>query len=313
MVASSDVSSRIVLVMGGKTKPPVDRQTALSLWQELYPGETLDVMMIRETGPLHSLVAKRAKIKSAIEHEAWAAPIGCFCSQEKRGEMGPKQTKKRDAMLAHERELDSKVEELLTKYKAPSNAVGRSYLVLFSSLRAANAAKQVVNTAENEMKVKPAPLYRDVRYEVLQPKRMALSVGLTNASRGIYLAMLFFYTIPIVAISPLLQLPQLEKNFPFVRDILDFLGDGVTAFVSSFLPTVALLIFFSLLPVICLKLAELEHWHSHSLVMNSAAQKNFFFTFIWGFVGLALVGSLLSAIDRSPIPQTLIKEGAHID
>ncbi|KAL1515263.1 hypothetical protein AB1Y20_001895 [Prymnesium parvum] len=289
--AARDASSRVVLVKTGPLSPVLTREHAMEMWGELYPGEVLDVLMVKDSGALHSLQEKHERLREQIELEVWTKPACCA----KRGEtLTPKQVQKKEKLLASKKELDEKLRLELQKYTAADNDSGRNYLVLFSSLRAANAAKQVVHTPE-AWEVIAAPLPRDVRYNALQPSVSLIAAGTKQTCRAIYLAMLFLYLIPIAAISSLTNVAELEENVPFVRDILDFLGPQISAFLTAFLPTVATLVFFAILPTICLLLSRAEGWASGSVVMLHAFEKLLFFQFSWGFIGLA-VGSTVFAL-----------------
>ena len=58
--------------------------------------------------------------------------------------------------------------------------------------------------------------------------------------------------------SSLLSVEQLEANVPAVRNALRALGPAGESFVLALLPTLALLIFMSLLPMICLFLSSFQ-------------------------------------------------------
>ena len=117
---------------------------------------------------------------------------------------------------------------------------------------------------------------------------------------AVYVAVLFFYTFPVAAVSTLLSLDTLEQNMPWVKDVLDWFGPGISAIVTAWLPTVALVIFMAILPGFCNVLSKLERRHSHSEEQRNAFDMLFVFQFTWIFLGIAITNvfvTLLASVD----------------
>ncbi|KAL1530788.1 hypothetical protein AB1Y20_001684 [Prymnesium parvum] len=309
MIAARDASARVVLVLGAPTAPVQHRDAVLQLWHELHPGAVLDVRMVRDCGSLPKLLAQREKLRQQIGGEVWAHPGCCRRAaalvapprravvQAEEGELilPADQAARRHSLLQKAREVDAAVAAELRARTAEEADAGRHFLILFSSLRAASAAQRLVHT-ETDAQVVHAPLPQDVRYEPLQPHGLLLAAAALPAMRALYVAVLFFYSIPITFVSTLLQVPTLERHSPLIKSVLDALGPAVTAFLTSFLPTVALLVFTAMLPSICVFLSESEGWPSHSLVQKQAFEKLFLFEFVWVFIGVAIASGLVASI-----------------
>ena len=70
----------------------------------------------------------------------------------------------------------------------------------------------------------------------------------------------------------------------------------MTAFLEGFLPTIALIVFTALLPMLCMALSTSEGHANLGKVQGAAFVKFYRFQFVWNFLGLSLAGSLLNQV-----------------
>ncbi|KAL3927973.1 MAG: hypothetical protein SGPRY_002587 [Prymnesium sp.] len=107
-----------------------------------------------------------------------------------------------------------------------------------------------------------------------------------------YYLMLFFFGVPISFVSVLMDLDQLERDFPPLEWLFDFLGDAIRAQIAAFLPNLALIVFMALLPKICAQFAA-EHGKANLADVQVGAIMNLWvFYFVWVLFGAAAVSAL---------------------
>ena len=197
------------------------------------------------------------------------------------------------------------------RYASAAADSGRNYMVLFRTLRDSAIAKQVLNTVDDGADVFgeadgviPAPLGSDMCWRNLQPSGVRKAAAMRIFVVMIYLASLIFFSVPVAAVASLLSLDSLERRWPWVRGLLDFLGEGMTAIISAWLPTVALSLFLAVLPAICKTLSELHGAPARSVEQRAAFEMLFFFELVWVFLGIAITNGLVSSLSdviHSPV------------
>lgn len=282
----TEANALSVLVRRGAMAHSLQKAEARKQWEELYPGEIYDVRMVREHGKLPSELSKRSALLNAI------AKLNK--KQDKT------RTEKRESLIAKK---EAQVQKLQRQIKAAHDTSlqddhdkGHAYFVLFKSLTACNAAKQQLNTFDISMSVKAAPTPSQVRWNKLTPAMQRKRKGFYTTAQLIYYAMLFFYAIPIGFISLVISLDSLQKNMPFIEDLLNALGPVLKGIIAAFLPTLALLIFMALLPDICNAIAGLCCHPDQGSVMTHAFEYLWFFNFFWVFFGITIASSLIETV-----------------
>ena len=311
-----DTSSLALLVRSKKrlrfgTKMPTRAET-LAMWSSLYPGEIYDVRVIRDTGKLPQLLARRKKLVSSIEKlEAKAARI-----ETRGGERSPRfrpsialemvrgrnkqLAKTQNALEAQRAELEQVMKDVRSDYElctAPDSDAGPNYFVLFRRHRPCNIAKQVLNT-RGMMEVYPAPLVADVRWASLRPSAERVRLPLRLAGIAFYYAMLCVYMLPIGIVSGLLELDVLTRSLPFLEPLVGQLGPSARGFLTAFLPTLALIAFIALLPMICHYIAGIEGPISLSQQSREAFHRLYLFQFVWVFLGVTIGSTGLALVEN---------------
>ena len=163
-----DASSLAILVRS--TRQPLPRvyskEEALALWTSLYPGAIYDVRMVRETGRLPKLLAKRRALVGAIERlerrierreatgrtrggqlkTSLAATLTATWHGATGGGGDQRLARAHEALDRHESELQKLTAQMRDEYQAwtdPEHDRGYNYFVLFRRHRQCNIAKQV--------------------------------------------------------------------------------------------------------------------------------------------------------------------------
>ncbi|VVA93071.1 unnamed protein product [Arabis nemorensis] len=112
---------------------------------------------------------------------------------------------------------------------------------------------------------------------------------------------ILFYMIPIVAISAITTLKNLQKLLPFIKPVVDI--TFIRTILESYLPQIALLVFLAMLPKFLLFLSKAEGIPSQSHAIRAASGKYFYFSVFNVFIGVTLGGSLfetLKIIQKDP-------------
>jgi len=290
-----DASSLVVLVRaGGLRGKEASLGEVRALWETLYPGQIWDVIMVRDTGKLPGLLARRTKLIQGIE----ALELSEAKAKAKGGVPAHKLLRR---LRGRRDDLGALIGELKAEYTlraADSNDVGSNYFVRFRQHRACNIAKQVLNTTAGSMQVVAAPLADDVAWASLRPAAERLALPVRVASTGVYYALLLFYAIPITFVSGLLELSELTRTFPFLEPPLTAIGPQGRAFLAAFLPTLALILFLAALPAICTAIASKQGHVSLGSVQRDAFSRLFLFQFVWVFLGVTLGSSAFALLEN---------------
>lgn len=106
--------------------------------------------------------------------------------------------------------------------------------------------------------------------------------------------MVFFYMIPIVAISAITTLKNLRKLLPFLKVIVDV--PVIKTVLEAFLPQLALIVFLAILPSLLMFLSKLEGIPSQSHVVRATSGKYFYFIVFNVFLGITIGSTLISSL-----------------
>jgi len=170
-----------------------------------------------------------------------------------------------------------------------------SSFVVFRSLRSSSVAAQVNwDHSPLTVDVLPAPELTSVLWK-------NLSIGLwqrklrTVLIYGLVFLLVFFWTVPVAFTSTLVSLQNLTKVAPFLKPVLELSG-FVKGAIEGFLSSLALVIFFAILPLIMQLFSKLEGIPSQSEVDRSVLGKLFIFMLVNKFLFMAIAGSALNKL-----------------
>ncbi|MCO5607012.1 hypothetical protein L7F22_061203 [Adiantum nelumboides] len=174
-------------------------------------------------------------------------------------------------------------------------------IAIFNSRAAATSASQVMHSEyANAWTTMAAPGPRDVVWGNL-PISFVQRLVRQFVVYGIVFLMILFYMIPIVFISAVIALDNLEKKVTFLKPIV------IKAVLQAFLPQLALIVFLALLPMLLLKLSQAEGIPAQSHVVRGAAGKYFYFNVFNVFLGVTIGGSLLNSLnDLKDDPKSIV-------
>jgi len=298
----TDVVSHVVLVRAANPfVKPVTQAEAFATWDMLFPNEIFSVRMIRSTAQLPKLLAKFDRLdKSLTALQARKQKLidegkpekldkkTCFCMKSINAKIP-----KTEETIATVRE---KIAELKPKVCGDDNDKGLSYFVIFHRSRDATVATQTAVLPGHLFEVTTAPVPGGVRWEALKATQIKVKTPLMIAGRAAYYAMLFFYMIPISAVSVAMNLSNLYEILPPLRDFILFIGPAAESFLEALLPPLALTIFMALLPMICMFISSFYGFPSEGQVAANCYGQLFTFNFIYVFLWTSIAGTLLNSI-----------------
>ncbi|CAM6120738.1 unnamed protein product [Calypogeia fissa] len=185
---------------------------------------------------------------------------------------------KQQARLAHE--------VILTNSKLAMPAA----FVSFKSRRAAAICAQTQQTSNTTKWITGwAPEPRDVYWRNLAIPYFSLTMR-KILMLGALLLLLLFYLPPILFVQSLANLDSLQKNFKFLRPILQ--NSHVKSILEGFLPGLALKIFVALLPMILMAMSKFEGHLSRSALDQVSAAKFYYFLLVGILLATIITGSL---------------------
>ncbi|RYQ81899.1 hypothetical protein Ahy_B10g100492 isoform D [Arachis hypogaea] len=177
-------------------------------------------------------------------------------------------------------------EQKITQSKKQQNAA----LVFFTSrVVAASAAQSLHAQMVDTWSVSPAAEPRQLIWHNLTIKyfERELRKYLVHA---IVALTIVFYMVPISFISAFTTLQNLVELAPFIEPVVRI--KALRTVLEAYLPQLALIIFFYLLPKLLLYLSKLEGIPTQSQAVRAASGKYFYFPVVNVFLGVTLGGTL---------------------
>lgn len=146
----------------------------------------------------------------------------------------------------------------------------------------------------NKWTTMPAPEPREVVWGNL-PIPFVQRLIRQFAIYGLVFLIIVFYMIPITFISAIIALENLEKKLTFLKPIVE--QAAIKTVLQAFLPQLALIIFLAILPMLLLKLSQIEGIPARSHLVRAASGKYFYFNVFNVFLGVTIAGSLLNSLN----------------
>ncbi|XP_057737673.1 CSC1-like protein ERD4 [Arachis stenosperma] len=177
-------------------------------------------------------------------------------------------------------------EQKITQSEKQQNAA----LVFFTSrVVAASAAQSLHAQMVDTWSVSPAAEPRQLIWHNLTIKyfERELRKYLVNAVVALTIV---FYMVPISFISAFTTLQNLVELAPFIEPVVRI--KALRTVLEAYLPQLALIIFFYLLPKLLLYLSKLEGIPTQSQAVRAASGKYFYFPVVNVFLGVTLGGTL---------------------
>ncbi|TVU41184.1 hypothetical protein EJB05_14683 [Eragrostis curvula] len=199
------------------------------------------------------------------------------------------------------------IKELLPKLEAEQKITlrekqQRAAIVFFNSRSAAASASQTLHAQVfDKWTVMEAPEPREIIWPNLSRNIYERQIRQTVIYSIVFLTV-FFYMVPITAVSAVTTLENLREKLPFLKVVVD--QKIVKTVLQAYLPQLALIVFLALLPSLLLFLSKTEGIPSQSHVVRAASGKYFYFivfnVFIGYTIGTTLFKSLTTLINNPP-------------
>lgn len=258
---------------------------------DLFPDQVEDVVIVEDLTKWQELVDERNALKWKLEHAN---------AVYEKTEEKPTHRKficcgtKFDSITQYEKELEA-TQAKLDEETEKSHALFPCSFVVFRSLRESSVAVQADwNHSPLTVDVMPAQELASVLWK-------NLSVGLcqrklrTVVVYVLVFLLVFFWTVPVAFTSTLVSLQNLTKVAPFLKPVLE-LSAFVKGAIEGFLSSLALVIFFAILPLIMQLFSKLEGIPAQSEVDRSVLGKLFIFMLVNKFLFMAIAGSALNKL-----------------
>ncbi|KQK21049.1 CSC1-like protein ERD4 [Brachypodium distachyon] len=194
---------------------------------------------------------------------------------------------------------NEKIKELLPKLEDEQKNTlqekqQRAAIIFFNSRAAATSASQTLHAQLfDKWTVTEAPEPREIIWPNLPRKIYDRQIRQSVVYFIVFLTV-FFYTIPITAISAVTTLEKLREKLPFLKVVVD--QPAIKTVLQAYLPQLALIVFLALLPALLLFLSKSEGIPSQSHVVRAASGKYFYFIIFNVFIGFTISSSLFSAL-----------------
>ncbi|XP_073253634.1 uncharacterized protein [Porites lutea] len=269
-----------------------NEQSIKSYIEELFPDQVEDVIVVEDLSRWQKLVDKHDNLVWKLERSRTI--------YEKTGERPTHRASpcgsELDSITQHESDLMS----LQAKLEAEMNrdhSILPAAIVIFRTLRMATTAVQVRwDNSPLAMNMEPAP-------EVSNMIWNNLAFGLWRrkfCTALVYVAifmLVFFWATPVAFISSLITLENIAKKVPFLDPVLSY-STFVRGIIEGFLSSVALWVFFAILPLVLEKLTNQEGIASKSEVAKSVLGKLYIFVIVNQFLFLSAGSAALSKVEE---------------
>lgn len=279
-----------------------------SFFKNIYPDSFYRSMIVTDNKQVNKLWEELEGYKKKLER---SEAIFAASKTEAKPE-GVRPTHKTGLLGLIGKKVDSiefyseKINELVPKLESEQKATLRekqknAALVFFNNrTTAASAAQNLHAQIVDKWTVLAAPEPRQVIWPNLYINFIQRQVR-QYVVYVIVALMIFFYMIPITAVSAVTTLDNLRKFLPFLKPVVNI--SAVKAILEAYLPQLALIIFLALLPKLLLFLSKFEGIPSEGHAERAASGKYFYFTVLNVFLGVTLSGALFrtfKSIQKDP-------------
>eukprot|EP00045_Choanoeca_perplexa_P014893 m.178189 g.178189 ORF g.178189 m.178189 type:complete len:877 (+) comp16830_c0_seq1:105-2735(+) len=267
-----------------------------SFYKKMYPGVVGATMMVKTDTLVEAqgerekmaLKLERAECKDAKTGETSETKVGgilCF-----GGEKKPARRYFFDELSNQNAEFQTLRHDALKQPEMLSAG-----FVVFSNLRSATIAAQVIPTADPMIyETTQAPEARDVVWSNL-PMSQTMRNYRTKIISICVAALVVFWLIPITFVAGLTTAENLKA---YVGLDINALGSVLKGIIQGILPTLALVIFMAILPMIMKAWSTLEGLPTHSEISRGTLAKLFYFQIFNVFLASLLAASFLSVAEE---------------
>eukprot|EP00042_Codosiga_hollandica_P056903 m.832104 g.832104 ORF g.832104 m.832104 type:complete len:786 (+) comp59457_c0_seq5:31-2388(+) len=181
------------------------------------------------------------------------------------------------------------------EFESNPKAFGVAFVTFQTLKQAAYAQQCVVSGLPHLWETHGAVEPRNVLWTNLSLSTLVLSIR-HWAALAIVFFLIFFFMIPIAFVQSLTNLEALGERVPFMKTIADS-SPVVKSIIEGYLPTLILIIFLAILPMILMALTKLQGVWSNSAVIFGAAGKMMLFQVVNVFFASIISGSIFSSLN----------------
>eukprot|EP01135_Chromosphaera_perkinsii_P001073 Nk52_evm23s158 gene=Nk52_evmTU23s158 len=273
-------------------------------FQDLFPGQVRDALVVRDTAEADVKLAERDKAydtlrKTHLNYEYKKDKKGPDFERPlyRKGGFLCCGGEKVDAIKHWDGELDKTNHELAQMKALPKDnwkSVGAAF-VMFNSVADATQAAQSKIFANGYPTTLP-----NVGPEQIWWPNMGLKDYERSArkviGRVVTFFLIVFFMIPVAFVQSLTNLENLASEVSFLDGVQD-IPQPVKGWIEGFLPPVVLIVFFILLPPICIALCKVQGLPTVGKLWRGAFMKMFYFSVFNIFLTTLLSGSIFSEIN----------------
>lgn len=284
--------------------PPEARTSEglLAFFRKRYGDAVVSHSMAVDARELDKLVAERAVVARKLQHAVLE-----FAAHPEKGTPRMRFNSSCPSALSfcggkvnaieHFTARLTELNDSIAQLQAKEFAVTPCGFVSFNSLAVAVSAVQTLQTeSPASWTVIKAPAPSDVYWPNLRLSGRRKSAVGVLISLAVF-ALVFFWAIPVSAIAVLANLQKLSRSVPALRPVVNF-SPALTGFVQALIPTILLLVFMMLLPIILLKFARLEGRPSVNEQNGTVASRFFLFQMFNVLLTSVVAGAILPIISK---------------
>jgi hypothetical protein len=168
--------------------------------------------------------------------------------------------------------------------------------VTFNSVTAMeNATATEMNHIPFQFRSQPAPEPHDVYWPSLNISDWSLLIRNILIPIALFF-LVFFWIIPVAFIQSIATLSNLESKLPFLSPVLDWAAP-VTGIIEGYLPSLILALFNILLPIILMKMSQIQGIEANSWLQFAVIRKFYVFQLFNTFLISAVASSIFDQIE----------------
>lgn len=285
---------------------PEDHRTdedVAAFYEHFFPGQVVSASVARDYTEAQALVDQRTAAKKELAHA-----LGQLRQTRKRPTHkpallpGPLSIVPVSNLLATSvdsvdfyRDAVARIDAALAKERARPHAPLPAAFVSFRTCEAAHKASQVWIANEGwhaEMAPAPADVYFP-NLRLLDRERSVRRLLSEAASFWLIVS----WAILTTAITAFTTVEHLEKEAHWLKTVFDY-NSTLRAFLTGFLPTLALILLMSLLPAIFERFAREEGITSHSEMERRSLERLYFVYVVNVFFVTLIAGSVMTALKQ---------------
>ncbi|XP_046854085.1 CSC1-like protein ERD4 isoform X2 [Xenia sp. Carnegie-2017] len=260
---------------------------------QLFPEKVAHSHIIRDLDEYRQLVQKHDQMVLKLEH---AQAVFEEKGERPEHKLKPIIGEKVDSINYFDEQLRETQQEL-EKVNFAESILLDSAIVTFKSIRDARIASEVLWQAiPYNTFVQPAPEPHDVIWSNLDISVLKKWIRWTIISVCLFF-LVIFWTIPVAFVSALVSLQSLQEKVEFLEFVNDF-PTALKGIIEGVLSTIALVIFFAILPMLMAFMSKKEGVITNSGVQKSVIGKMFIFIIVNKFLILVLSGAFLNQIQK---------------